>query len=44
MEALKPLYGRQADRLVVHLQPNTPHRFTPEMQENSLHWFQKYLK
>jgi dienelactone hydrolase len=44
VEALKPRYGKQADRLVVNLQPNTPHRFTPEMLENSIRWFQTYLK
>lgn len=44
VEQLKPIYGKQADRLVVNLQTNTPHRFTPEMLENSLRWFQTYLK
>lgn len=41
--ALKPLYGKQVDRLAVNLQPNTPHSFTPLMLENSIAWFQKYL-
>ena len=44
VEQLKPIYGNLADRLVVNLQPNTAHRFTPEMLKNSLHWFQTYLK
>jgi uncharacterized protein len=44
VEALKPRYGKQTDRLVVNLQPNTPHAFTPEMLANSLKWFQAYLK
>lgn len=42
--ALKPLYGKDAERLVVNLQPDTPHRFTPEMLENSRKWFQIHLK
>lgn len=42
--ALKPLYGAKADRLVVNLEPEIPHRFTPLMQENSIQWFAKYLK
>jgi hypothetical protein len=44
VEQLKPSYGKQADRLVVNLQPNTAHHFTPEMLKNSLRWFQTYLK
>lgn len=42
--ALKPLYGAQADRLVVNLEPEVAHRFTPLMLENSIRWFVKYLK
>ena len=42
--ALKPLYGDQADRLVVNLEPDVPHKFTPLMLENSIQWFVKYLK
>ena len=42
--ALKPLYGDQADRLVVNLEPDVPHRFTPLMLENSVQWFVKHLK
>ena len=42
--ALKPLYGDQADRLVVNLEPDVPHRFTLLMLENSIQWFTKYLK
>lgn len=42
--ALKPRYGDQADRLVVNLEPDVPHRFTPLMLENSIQWFTKYLK
>ena len=42
--ALKPLYGDQADRLVVNLEPDVPHKFTPLMLENSIQWFAKYLK
>jgi|LakMenEpi03Aug12_release.lakeMendotaPanAssembly.Ray.scaffolds.fasta_scaffold07403_7 dienelactone hydrolase len=41
--ALKPLYGEQAERLVVNLEPDVPHRFTPLMLENSIQWFAKYL-
>lgn len=44
VEALKPIYGRNHNRLVVNLQPNTPHRFTQEMLHNSLEWFQKWVK
>lgn len=43
VEALKPIYGKQANRLTVNLQPNTPHRFTPEMLENSIAWFEAHL-
>ncbi len=42
--ALKPLYGEQADRLVVNLESDVPHKFTPLMLENSTEWFVKYLK
>ncbi len=42
--ALKPLYGEAADRLVVDLEPDVPHRFTPRMLENSIQWFAKHLK
>jgi uncharacterized protein len=42
--ALKPLYGKQADRLRVNLQPNTVHRFTPQMWQQSLEWFRTYLR
>ncbi|MFA6546849.1 MAG: prolyl oligopeptidase family serine peptidase [Limisphaerales bacterium] len=42
--ALKPNYGDQSDRLVVNLEPDVPHRFTPLMLANSLQWFTKYLK
>lgn len=42
--ALKPLYGDQADRLVVNLEPDVAHRFTPLMLENSIQWFTKFLK
>jgi uncharacterized protein len=41
--ALKPIYGKAADRLKVNLQPGTPHRFTPEMMTNSITWFKTYL-
>jgi dienelactone hydrolase len=44
VEALKPRYGRRADRLQVNLQANTPHRFTPEMWAASLRWFQTHLR
>jgi dienelactone hydrolase len=43
VEALKPRYGKHADRLQVNLQPGTPHRFTPEMWAASLRWFETYL-
>ncbi len=44
IEALKPMYGKSAEeKLVVNLQPNTPHRFTPEMMANSIAWFEKHL-
>jgi hypothetical protein len=42
--ALRPLYGKHADRLIVNLEPEVPHRFTPLMLENSIQWFTKYLK
>ena len=42
--ALKPHYGEAADRLVVDLEPDVPHRFTPRMLENSIQWFAKHLK
>lgn len=42
--ALKPVYGEQADRLVVNLEPEVAHRFTPQMLENSIQWFTKHLK
>jgi uncharacterized protein len=42
--ALKPIYGKHADRLQVNLQPGTPHRFTPEMWENSVRWFEMHLR
>lgn len=42
--ALKPAYGDQADRLVVNLEPEVPHRFTPQMLQNSIQWFSKFLK
>ena len=42
--ALKPLYAEAADRLVVDLEPDVPHRFTPRMLENSIQWFTKHLK
>ena len=42
--ALKPFYGDKADRLVVNLEPEVPHRFTPLMLENSIGWFVKHLK
>ncbi|MEQ2006567.1 MAG: prolyl oligopeptidase family serine peptidase [Limisphaerales bacterium] len=42
--ALKPLYAEAADRLVVDLEPDVPHRFTPRMLENSIQWFAKHLK
>ena len=41
--ALKPLYGKQSDRLVVNLYPKTPHAFTPPMWQASLEWFDKWL-
>jgi uncharacterized protein len=41
--ALRPIYGRDAERLKVNLQPGTPHRFTPEMMTNSVAWFKTYL-
>ena len=43
-ELLKPIYGKQADRLVANLQPKVPHAFTQEMLDNSIAWFDKYLK
>ena len=42
--ALKPLYGEQADRLVVNREPEVAHRFTPQMLENSIQWFTKHLR
>ncbi len=42
--ALKPLYGEQAGRLVVNLEPDVPHRFTPLMLTNSVQWFTQHLK
>ena len=42
--ALKPLYAETADRLVVNLEPDVPHRFTPRMLEHSVQWFAKHLK
>ena len=42
--ALKPHYGEAADRLLVDLEPDVPHRFTPRMLENSIQWFTKHLK
>ncbi len=42
--ALKPIYGDQADRLVVNLEPEVPHKFTPLMLQNSISWFSKFLK
>ncbi len=41
--ALKRSYGSDAGRLVVNLQPNTPHAFTPEMWKQSLAWFGAHL-
>lgn len=43
VELLRPLYGRNTDRLQVNLQPGTPHAFTPEMWANSLQWFETHL-
>jgi uncharacterized protein len=43
VEALKPIYGKHTDRLVVNLQPGTPHRVTPEMFQQSLQWFEAHL-
>ena len=42
--ALKPSYGDKADRLVVNLEPEVPHRFTPLMLTNSIQWFSQHLK
>ncbi|NBV21781.1 MAG: hypothetical protein EBS05_07645 [Proteobacteria bacterium] len=42
--ALKPSYGDKADRLVVNLEPEVPHRFTPLMLTNSVQWFTQHLK
>jgi len=42
--ALKPLYAGVAERLVVNLEPDVPHRFTPRMLDNSIQWFAKHLK
>jgi dienelactone hydrolase len=42
--ALKPLYAEVAERLVVNLEPDVPHRFTPRMLDNSIQWFAKHLK
>lgn len=42
--ALQPLYAGAADRLVVNLEPDVPHRFTPRMLEKSAQWFTKHLK
>jgi len=42
--ALQPHYAEAADRLVVDLEPEVPHRFTPRMLENSIQWFTKHLK
>lgn len=43
VQALAKLYARRPERLQVNLRPNTPHRFTPEMWEASLKWFQRWL-
>lgn len=42
--ALKPLYAEVAERLVVNLEPDVPHRFTPRMLDDSIQWFAKHLK
>lgn len=44
VEALKPIYKKDWEtKLKVFLQPNTPHRMTPEMMENSILWFEQHL-
>jgi dienelactone hydrolase len=44
VEALRGAYGSEFGRLKVNLQPGTPHRFTPEMWQNSLVWFRANLR
>jgi len=41
--ALQTIYAPQPDRLQITLQPATAHKFTPEMWQNSLDWFTRYL-
>lgn len=41
--ALQETYRKHPERLVVNLQPMTPHAFTPQMWENSVKWFETYL-
>jgi dipeptidyl aminopeptidase/acylaminoacyl peptidase len=40
--ALKPMYGKDADRLRVNLY-DVGHGFVPAMWESTLQWFHKYL-
>lgn len=42
--ALKTTYAGHEDRLKVNLFPNTAHRFSPEMWQASLGWFDQFLK
>ena len=42
--ALQSIYAGNLDRLVVNQQPDTPHRFTPEMLANSMAWFDRWLR
>jgi dienelactone hydrolase len=45
VEALrKGIYARHAEKLVVNLQPNIAHRFTPEMWSASVEWFNRHLR
>lgn len=41
--ALQATYAQCPERLEVYLQPATVHKFTPEMWQNSLSWFARYL-
>ncbi len=41
--ALQTIYAQRPKTLTVELQPDTPHKFTPEMWQNSLRWFEKHV-
>ena len=42
-EELRPLYGDQAERLRLIVQPGVRHECTPEMWANAIDWLEKHL-